>query len=409
MFMYIICFFIIILVIMLIIYVYYVETHPYTKTGPITTMNTQRLIYFQGHPKQNGSMMITQICDQYQTISLLIKGIPECASRTLSNLVNLHAVRGNLIDGILDLDSAMIGPLKYYGYIDPHDTHTIIDGIYHRDHISVREIDSTNGDSKLLPVIDTYSLIGEWNSNIPDDGTLATDSIFKRNGFLNTQLDYLTLPVLTDPHLYDLSSFAIQIVKNNTPFSFNQKLIKQYPHAQHKLRVITYYYGPNYVSNYLMNNNGVFIEKHDFIQAITPLHNTCGGYVIVGRERDSKLELLAVTIPFGYTLLVKPRAIHGDSNLVGLYMMAMTGNHTAMATADTVYMKNKYGTPLQIYFNDTTQQPKLDLPREYQPLITSNKMTFDELKNRERELIVNISDPYVINPVVYNIYKTPRI
>jgi hypothetical protein len=26
----------------------------------------------------------------------------------------------------------------------------------------------------------------------------------------------------------------------------------------------------------------------------------------------------------------------GDSTLHGLYMMAMTGNHTAMATADTV-------------------------------------------------------------------------
>ena len=30
----------------------------------------------------------------------------------------------------------------------------------------------------------------------------------------------------------------------------------------------------------------------------------------------------------------------GDSTLHGLYMMAMTGNHTAMATANTVFLKH---------------------------------------------------------------------
>ncbi len=55
------------------------------------------------------------------------------------------------------------------------------------------------------------------------------------------------------------------------------------------------------------------------------------------------LELIAVAVPFGFTLLVEPYCIHGDSSLTGLYMMAMTGNHRAMGTADThtVFIKQE--------------------------------------------------------------------
>lgn len=85
----------------------------------------------------------------------------------------------------------------------------------------------------------------------------------------------------------------------------------------------------------------MFIERHEFIQAITPMNTNCSGFVILGRINESNvLELITIIIPFGYTLLVEPWAIHGDSTLVGMYMMAMTGNHNAMKTADTVFIKN---------------------------------------------------------------------
>jgi hypothetical protein len=51
-----------------------------------------------------------------------------------------------------------------------------------------------------------------------------------------------------------------------------------------------------------------------------------------------------VSIPFGYVLLLHPGAIHGDSTLTGLYLMGMTGNHTAMNTADSVFLKSPVGT-----------------------------------------------------------------
>jgi len=96
-----------------------------------------------------------------------------------------------------------------------------------------------------------------------------------------------------------------------------------------------------------MNGSGVFIERHEFIQSITPLSPSCGGFVILGREIEANelgkkcLELIACAIPFGFTLLVDVGAIHGDSTLTGEFMMAMTGNHKAMKTADTVFLKHR--------------------------------------------------------------------
>jgi len=97
-----------------------------------------------------------------------------------------------------------------------------------------------------------------------------------------------------------------------------------------------------------MSGSGVFIERHEFIQAITPMSKECSGYVILGTKTNDSLVLIAVTIPFGHTLLVEPWAIHGDSTLRGMYSMAMTGNHHAMRTADTVFMKYKNDTNINV-------------------------------------------------------------
>lgn len=70
------------------------------------------------------------------------------------------------------------------------------------------------------------------------------------------------------------------------------------------------------------------------------MNEQCGGFVTIGRETAESLELVALPVPFGYTLLVDVGSIHGDSTLTGMYMMAMTGNHRAMRTADTVFIKN---------------------------------------------------------------------
>ena len=67
--------------------------------------------------------------------------------------------------------------------------------------------------------------------------------------------------VLCDGYNYDLSSYKVQLVDNLKPFRFTRNMDT---HAQHKLRVITYYYGSKYVKNYIMNSCGIFLEKHEF-------------------------------------------------------------------------------------------------------------------------------------------------
>lgn len=51
-------------------------------------------------------------------------------------------------------------------------------------------------------------------------------------------------------------------------------------------------------------------------------------------------------------LLIHPYAIHGDSTLVGDYLMAMTADHNLMASADTVFL-NLY-VPLNPQCNQKT-------------------------------------------------------
>ena len=88
-----------------------------------TSYIPKRLIYFRGHENQVSSALITRVCKNYETISDILSG--ECATRTLSNLYNLHSVRGTLENNILNLDSSMSGPHHYFGFISPTNTHII--------------------------------------------------------------------------------------------------------------------------------------------------------------------------------------------------------------------------------------------------------------------------------------------
>ena len=103
----------------------------------------------------------------------------------------------------------------------------------------------------------------------------------------------------------------------------------------------------------------------------------CSGYIVLGRIHNKNLELIAFKLPFGYTLLVEPQCIHGDSTLIGLYAMAMTGNHEAMNTADTVFIKNK--------LSGANVKFPLDLPKinmkltENLLMITSDKTSMSRI------------------------------
>ena len=478
-----------------------------------TQNKVKRLIYFTGHPQLQETesnpenKLITRVYGDYGTFSGLLHDstygwMPlECASRTLSNLYNLHTCRGCITNGKLELSASMSGPHHYLGHIDPRDYITV--------HIPQSIVDCIpqsimNTEQYGLPIYTSYTTSNNHNlapqdcldspahkpkKRIPADmiftlpaekwkwisgvdmtssmkkrynfttpennkfintktGSLATDSLFPNPGILELGVSEIRLQIInSDPETnggleYDFSGFGAQIVQNSQPWQFRQSGIQANPHAQHKLRLITYYYGPRYVSDYLMKprlsktevgGSGLFIERHEFIQAITPINPDCGGFVILGQElktwtgRIIGLELIGVRVPFGWTLLVEPWAIHGDSNLVGLYSMAMTGNHRAMATADTVFLKNhnngsnirvvgidQSGSNINININNNRSITKN--PRGIQKLLmTSDKLSSEELANDEEKLKTEILsgcswlESWYYNPIIWTPKHSKKI
>lgn len=331
---------------------------------PTTSTDVKRVIYFTGSKDQDKSALITKICKNYETLSGILK--KESATRTLLNLYNLHAVRGPINSkNELIIDSSMSGPHHYFGWIDPTKYYSLYPDpkneafLYYE--IDTTKINLYYNKLQQLPMEKTYILSNvEWlkGENIDQqvrndyaihdelsneliDEVGERDSLFDNPGLLLLDEEILNIPLIWDS-FYDLSPFRAQLVRNDSPWCFNQESISRFKHAQHRLRVITYNYGENYLQNYLMKGSGIFIERHEFVQAITPMNKNCGGFVILGREiEDKKLQLIGVCIPYGFTLLIDVDAIHGDSTLTGLHQMAMTGNHNAMKTANSVFIKNR--------------------------------------------------------------------
>lgn len=98
--------------------------------------------------------------------------------------------------------------------------------------------------------------------------------------------------------------------------------------------------------------------------------------------RKGVLELIAVRIPYGYTLLVDKGCMHGDTTFRGLYMMGMTSNHVTMSTADTVFLKHastKRNVCLACAKHDRPGLDSLDAPRAPRPIVVYANPTQKEL------------------------------
>jgi hypothetical protein len=361
---------------------------PVSPGRQVTNTEPRRYARFRS-PLGNGGILVTKLAAGFETLSALLTG--ESATRTLSNLHNLVAVRGLTgSDGNLALETSMSGPHHYLGWLDPTKQHVITKWqnglpIYcefqtrHR-HLATEsrlpEIPShfitafrrdkfrwlagpeMNTDQKKRYNMKLARNLSGYKLFNTDTGARSNDSLFSNPGILELDMSVIDIRVIPDPWKYDLGDFKCRVVPNNEPWGFDPDGIQQNQHAQHRLRVVTYNYGPEYVPKYLYHptvGNGQFIERHEFIQAITPCNQGCSGYVLLGREIRSwalgpviQLDIIAIAVPYGYTLIVEPWAIHGDSALVGLYSMAMTGNHLAMQTADTVFIRNVHnGKPVK--------------------------------------------------------------
>jgi hypothetical protein len=172
------------------------------------------------------------------------------------------------------------------------------------------------------------------------------ESLFSSCGFLWFKQSHLVLPALpisiSDSDVanrYDWSAYKCKLVKNDIPFSWPAD--DSYDGPSDDPRLVRYHYQSNYAKGQL-EHGGLFLERHPFAQSITPMTQECKGFVILGRwvsNEQKQIQLVALKIPYGYTLVISPFAIHGDATLVGDFLMAMTSNHIKMEKADTVFLK----------------------------------------------------------------------
>lgn len=371
-----------------------------------------RVVAFQGHRDESISYLLTKLYSGFESLTQLIDG--ECSLRTMSNLNNLHVVRGLLSPDSkrLLLETSMSGPHHYFGYLNPRKFHILriranSHNVYDVFVESTRDKPPRQNIARVICANDTLVLQQhkdyEWIAhNLNSDRDL---SLFVRPGTLMLKRKHIDIPVIGSPETYDWSSFRAQLIKPNCPFAFDAANITKYTAAQHRLRLVTYYYGNNYFEQFCVPKGSDFLEQHEFVQLIHAIDRESRGTIVLGRRLENgDLQLVQFQIPYGHTLLIDVGCIHGDSRLVGLYLMGMTGNHTAMTTADTVFLRNTHC--------EHVSATKTGRCCQFEPLMTHHEnnslqlfQTYDRLS---KQILKNVfwSRPlsyYIWQPVIIDV------
>lgn len=313
----------------------------------------------------------------------------EFSLRSFLRLRNLTAVRGD------KPGTRMIGPADYYGNIE-------------KPHLHLYTIDI---DDKGVPIFlqenPTESQTPKPNSCVkPPSTTVRTrwisntdpaiqevrkqyekteqpavgKNIFPKGGILEIQ-DREEIKLKNfDAKVVDLTPYKARLVKNDVPFQLTSIPLSH----KDEFRAISYMFEPNYASSEVTKGGGVTLETHTFSQTMTPLHADASGFITLGKWKDDskqELEIIAVKVPFGYTLIVDPESIHGDATLSGMYMMLMTSNHETMQTADCVYLKNPITRKNvgMVLDEDLSTHPK-SLPTVPLPIAIFKEDTLDNQK-----------------------------
>lgn len=287
----------------------------------------------------------------------------ELATRSLLRMKNLSAVRG--VPG-----SSMVGPADYYGNLErPHETFytiNVLNGLpqivkqdqgpikeieflpINSEHITIVTAKWTSGTGAIKSLVDHYS----------QQGPAFGKSLFPNPGILEIDGDCDVHLKSFDATKTDLSSFKARLVANNSPFRITEKALP----ASDEYRAVSFLYEPGYGKAQVAQGGGLFLETHSFAQTMTPLDKHAQGFVVLGRWEDNsktKLALISIKIPYGYTLIVEENCIHGDATLDGMYMMCMTTNHLTMQTADSVFLKNTDTLKnINLIFDEETKEPR---------------------------------------------------
>lgn len=317
----------------------------YTKPTPVFDLEKYRLLCLTGDMGTVATRIHGAITSA--TIPRLSKEwTVESATRSLLRMKNLCAVRGTAGD-------SMVGPADYYGNLEKPDqvlyTVGIKDGVpqMFQHPVNTPLLNQNFLKTKLKKDYVT-TVRAKWISGTDKKidelrksykGTKKGESLFPNLGLLEIEAGAeLKLPFF-DATTADLSSFKARLVSNITPFSITSKKLP----ASDEYRAVSFLYEPGYSNSQVKNGGGLFLETHSFAQTMMPLDKNSKGFVVLGRWTDEKknnLELIAIHIPFGFTLIIDEGCIHGDATLNGMFMMCMTSNHVTMQTADSVFLKS---------------------------------------------------------------------
>lgn len=269
----------------------------------------------------------------------------ECAARSFLRMANLIAVRGTP-------GSSMVGPCDYFGNLGQLDKYLYSFDVTVFPPIIQRKLNTQKELEPILIKFDTSlitTITADWISG-KDDQIIEKkteynlkqehlrQSLFLSPGLLELNIDKIELKSF-DPRGVDLSSFKARLVENSVPFQISEKPLA----SKDDFRVVTYRYEEGYANWQVKQGSGLFIEKHEFSQFITPLTPYSKGFVVLARLNDhpNELEMIGIQIPFGFSLIIEEGCIHGDTTLYGFYMMGMTSDHLTMGTANTVFLKDR--------------------------------------------------------------------
>jgi len=146
--------------------------------------------------------------------------------------------------------------------------------------------------------------------------------------------DGFSIPTVTATE-ENVRHYGLQLIPNKQDFAVSSD--------EFQIVMMRYDYGKDYKKDFLMKKHGgggIFVETHNFPHIHVPLSESCGGYIVIGKQTENgKYHFTAFRIPYGYALYTPSYTIHGDGTLVGEY--ALTVADSAMCHADTVLMYNK--------------------------------------------------------------------
>lgn len=260
---------------------------------------------------------------------------------------NLIAVRGRP-------GASMVGPADYFRDLDRSDQYLYTIDISpdrvprFTEHPRDSQNCSKTAPSKAIADNKISRVNARWFSGFDKEEIRSKkteyqeSSVFGGNLFPNSGIleiegpKEIKLPIF-DPREADLSAFKARLVPNDQPFQITAERL----HVDDEYCAVTYQYDAGYADEQVRTGGGAFLEFHEFAQTITPLDVDTRGFVTLAKwnKLHTQLEMIAVQIPYGYTLIIHKHCIHGDTTLDGLFLMCMTSDHISMATADTVFLK----------------------------------------------------------------------